>query len=148
MGSFIGHLGPGLIGLLYCIRTLYNALLRYYHCEKSRCVMTDCSEDRTRYQYRSSLTYKTFCSRSLPIEEIVIIVGSIFDVVAEVLASYHYNDPFVSIGGQHITIFLFFGIAACVSLMKHYGLPVPPDCEYACAALTFALEGFTLYNHA
>ncbi|XP_018008116.1 transmembrane protein 45A-like [Hyalella azteca] len=148
MGSFVGHLVPGIIGLLFCMRTLYNVLLRFYHCDKYSRVMAVDSEDAMRYRFRSSLTYKTFFCSNLPLEEFVIIAAAVIGTAAELISKLHYADPFVSVGGQHLTIFLFFGFAAVISTMKFYGVPVPTDCEYACAALAFGLEGFLLYHHA
>ncbi|KAF2364113.1 Protein of unknown function DUF716 (TMEM45) [Trinorchestia longiramus] len=146
MGSFQGHILPGTFFLIFGIRTLYKLLERYYLCRKVSLV-TSSTKDVVKYQFRSTLTYRSAVCPALPFEEIGVLCSSLLGTLGEVITGFDSSGHFITTNGHHVTMYLFFGIASFLVLLQHYRYPVPANCDYACTCLAFGMEGLLFYNH-
>ena len=131
MGSFAGHLYPGLVFATLALWWTFQSLNRYF-----RSLHTN-----TRFQ--SSITYPCTCLcgklQHWPVESIIKIS----------LLMLHFSVEMYRVStiecyyecGQHATMVFFFILGSAVEIMVHYKVPLPKDIEYLTNILAVAIEG-------
>uniref|UniRef100_A0A6A7GB76 Transmembrane protein n=1 Tax=Hirondellea gigas TaxID=1518452 RepID=A0A6A7GB76_9CRUS len=145
MGSFAGHILPGTIFLVMGIWSLYRQLERYFLHRKHVTLSTNGKEGSR--PYRTCITFSSSCCPNFPAEETTIIIVTIIGSVGEFVTAFEGNGEFRIGNAQHITMYMFFNIAASISILRHYRYPLPADIEYICMSLAYFIEGLLFFYH-
>eukprot|EP00095_Tigriopus_kingsejongensis_P000905 maker-scaffold186_size273091-snap-gene-1.30 protein:Tk00905 transcript:maker-scaffold186_size273091-snap-gene-1.30-mRNA-1 annotation:"hypothetical protein DAPPUDRAFT_301897" len=137
MGTFLGHLVPGicftLFGFYHVIQILHeyfrSLLVPYNHSFESRSCWSGPGKR--------------------PIEAYVKVFAAVFGVLGEILTAFDSEWNLVRIGnGQHITMFTFFGIHGVVDMfIAHGARSIPRGLDYLSGALAFAIEAVLFIWH-
>lgn len=139
MGTFIGHVFPGVALSMLAFWWLINILKRY-HQSKQKGI-----------PFRSSPTYKCSCPcvrlNNYEVEGAIKLVicsvgafGEIFNAFEDGKFKYYGN-------GQHATMFTSFAISGLLDLLRHHKFPVEEEASYAMTALCLAVEGILFKYH-
>ena len=136
MGTFEGHLYPGLVFATLALWWTFQSLNRYFR------------SLRTNSRFTSSTTYPCTCLcgklQTWPLESIIKIVLLTLHFSAEmygVVRGCYYEC------GQHATMLSFFILASAIEIMVHCKIPLPKDIEYLTNVLAVVIEGMMFRLH-
>ncbi|CAF1098595.1 unnamed protein product [Adineta ricciae] len=150
MGTWIGHIAPGVFFVIFALWWHVNNCLRYFrslvneHDEKSRAPM----------KFSGSTTYPCFClsgkrARHLPIESIMKILITSIHFSIEIITGYN-SEPRPHLGDEnaHHTAMLFgFFLGSWVEVLVHYKVPLPKRITQVMGFLAFGIEGLMMVFH-
>ena len=68
-------------------------------------------------------------------------------VLGETATGFNPDHSFHIGNGQHICMFLFFGLGGVVDVLLFYGVPLPPQSDYAVSILAFIMETLLFVHH-
>ena len=136
MGTFEGHLYPGLVFASLALWWTFQSLNRYF------------VSLRTNSRFKSSITYPCSCLcgklQRFPLESIIKIVFLALHFSAEmygVVRGCYYEC------GQHATMLFFFILGSCIEIMVYLKVPLPKDSEYLANILAVVIEGMMFRLH-
>ncbi|XP_038050802.1 transmembrane protein 45B-like [Patiria miniata] len=135
MGTFIGHIIPG---VFFMVLAIWNLLRPCFHSRPSR-YTSRC------HQFKKSLLNPVF------MEGVVKVIAT----VAAAIGELWWGGWKISSGGsfrslnnyQHATMYSFFGLAGLVELLTVTCLKLRPGLDKIFQATAFAVEGFLFYYH-
>ncbi|CAF2889889.1 unnamed protein product [Rotaria sp. Silwood2] len=151
MGSWIGHIAPGVFFILFALWWHINNCLCYLRTlgsgaiEKSR---------QQQVKFRGSTTYPCDCLpsktlRQLPIESILKILITSIHFSIELITGY-CREPTPHIGDEnaHHTAMLFgFFLGSWIEILVHYKFFIPKRITQVMGFLAFAIEGLMMAFH-
>jgi len=82
MGSFEGHLVPGLFFLVMGIWQTYKLLEKYYLIRRAAMLSRGRKEHVV---FRSSISHGLVCSKTIPIEEFIVVAMSCLGILGELI---------------------------------------------------------------
>ncbi|TRY62080.1 hypothetical protein TCAL_06238 [Tigriopus californicus] len=137
MGTFLGHLVPG---IFFTIFGFYH-VIRVLQCYFSSLYFPQ------QHPFRSQVCWSS--PGRVPIEAYVKVIVVVVGIIGEVFTAFDADWNFVKIGnGQHITMFAFFGLHGVVDLLNAYqGQIVPIGLDYLSGVLAFGIEGVLFAWH-
>ncbi|KAG8225795.1 hypothetical protein J437_LFUL005602 [Ladona fulva] len=141
MGSFLGHLVPGLFFTLFPLWWIYSIFRRYFITKKFH--------QNGEKGYLNTVSFPCrMCDGRIPVEGLIKLVSVIIGVIGEAATAFE-NGKFAHLGNvQHITMYSFFGFSGILDILYHWQCrALPPDLDYVAAFLAFAAEGFIFFNH-
>ena len=137
MGSFQGHLYPGLVFATLALWWTFQSLNRYFR------------SLRTNTYFKSSITYPCTCLcgklKRWPVESIIKMVLVTLQFSVEM-----YNGIFRGCYyacATHATMLFFFILGSGVEIMVHFKVPLPKDIEYLANVLAVVIEGMMFKLH-
>ena len=137
MGSFAGHLYPGLVFATLALWWTFQSLNRYFR------------SLRTNTRFESSITYPCTCLcgklQRWPVESIIKISLLILHFSVEMYRVSTIECYYEC--GQHATMVFFFILGSAVEIMVHYKVPLPKDIEYLTNILAVTIEGMMFRLH-
>ena len=138
MGTFVGHIVPGSFFFLHGVWTIIQVYRRYFRCLQRN------------EKYRSTVSYcwRADNSPQYPTESAFKIIAAVLGICGEVYTGFEPNGRFSLSNGQHITMYVFFGLSGVVDI-------VAPRCrllqelhvDYVIFAMAFAVELFLFRFH-
>lgn len=154
MGSFAGHLLPGLGFIVLAVKWLYSI------CKSNISSSTHERQSKSRllsppreFVSQSIKYHQTFAQRTgsrQPGDSLLIISISSIGIIGELITGFDHGI-FTHYGNmQHITMYSGYLVSAITSLLCHYKLPgVPKGLDYMTIALAVFIEGllFTFHLH-
>ncbi|XP_076059222.1 transmembrane protein 45B-like [Oratosquilla oratoria] len=144
MGSFLGHVVPGLFFTLFSLWSTCQVFKRYFVCQKAAATTGD---GKGRSKYRNTATHTSTCVPNVPAEGLLKVVATVIGMTGEFVTAFE-NGKFAHINNaQHMTMFFFFGLNGVCDILMHYRIPVPPNLDYISAVMAFAVEGLLFYYH-
>lgn len=156
MGSFMGHILPGSFFFGFGLWWVYNIFFRYFLCLRGGgsggggvggVGGVGGGGKNWRRRYRSTPTFSSPCCSNVPLEAFFKIAVTAIGITGEFATAFK-NGKFTHLNNaQHMTMYFFFGLNGVMDLALHYRLPLPPDVDYASAALAFLAEGVLFYYH-
>lgn len=145
MGTFLGHLLPGIFFLAWATWAIYNIFSRYFLSERVRAFGG--REGHRNATYRSTTTFPFPCCPNLPMEGFNR-VGLISLAMIGEFATAFQDGKFVHYGNaQHITMYFFFALSGVVDILTFYGMTIPPDIDYISVILAFTMEALIFAYH-
>ncbi|CAF0778759.1 unnamed protein product [Rotaria sp. Silwood1] len=152
MGSWIGHIAPGVFFVLFALWWHINNCMRYMRAFANGEMIGKATQQQVRF--RGSTTYpcgylpsKTL--RQLPIESIIKILITSIHFSIELITGYH-REPTPHIGDEnaHHTAMLFgFFLGSWVEILVHYKFLLPKRITQVMGFLAFGIEGLTMIFH-
>ncbi|CAF1342243.1 unnamed protein product [Rotaria magnacalcarata] len=151
MGTFIGHIAPGVFFIFFAFWWHIHNCARYI---KSLANEGDEKTKRTKNKFQGSTTYPCYCIpgkivHRLPIESIMKLLITSIHFSIELIGGY-YSEPTPHIGEEnaHHTAMLFgFFLGAWVEILVHCKAPLPTRITQAMGFLAFAMEGLMMGFH-
>lgn len=132
----MGHVVPGTFFTLFSLWWLYNVLYKYFYARRFRPL-----------SYKNTSCFPCACGRNFPLESCLKVIAVVIGMIGEFATGFE-DGHFTHIGNaQHMTMFFFFGINGLVDICYYKKWPLPPQLDYATAALAFSVEGFLFFNH-
>ncbi|CAF1028304.1 unnamed protein product [Didymodactylos carnosus] len=143
MGTWIGHIAPGVFFVFFALWWHIHNSLRYLRSIKLN-----------GYTFQGSTTYPCSCLpshglRNLPIESIMKLLITSIHFSIELYTGYG-ADPRPHIGDEnaHHTAMLFgFWIGAWVEILVHKGVALPKNIPQVMGFLAFAIEALMMVFH-
>jgi hypothetical protein len=141
MGSFVGHVAPGLFFIILSTWWVFVTSYRYIKANRHKNISNGKNK---RYSYRGSVTMPcSFCPckrlRSLPIESMIKFTGLLSQIIGEFIMGTGYandngqEERHVRIHEEslhHIIMFSGFLLASFVELLIYFGVPLPKKTVY------------------
>lgn len=137
MGTFLGHLSPGLSLILLGVWWTLNIFKDFY---KSKC--------KNGIPYQSHPWYPGPFFKSFPLEsgfKVIIVIGSVIIEVCRMIFFNKFYKYLVNV--QHLTMFTFFALNGVMDLLKYYNFALPDGIEVTSGILALSVEAFIFYNH-
>jgi hypothetical protein len=129
MGTWIGHIAPGIFFILFALWWHVNNCIRYF---KSHIHIIDGNNQQKQYQFQGSTTYPCICLPGkvlpqIPLESILkILITSIHFTIELVTGYYPQPRPHIGDENAHHTAMLFgFFLGAWIEVFIHYKVPLP-----------------------
>ncbi|CAF1262927.1 unnamed protein product [Rotaria sordida] len=151
MGSWIGHIAPGIFFILFAFWWHINNCVRYL---RSLASETIGEEKQKQVKFRGSTTYPFNCLpsktlRHLPLESIIKILITTIHFSIEIHNGYNKEPtPHIREENAHHTAMLFgFFLGAWVEILVHYKILVLKRITQAMGFLAFAIEGLMMVFH-
>ncbi|KAI1288384.1 Transmembrane protein 45B [Halotydeus destructor] len=140
MGSFIGHLVPGLFLCFFATRWTFLSWYRYF--------TYDPSNNRTSGSPVCQASYPCPLGRGVPLEGLVKVVACSIGMVGEYMTAF-VGGHFVYMGNvQHFAMYFFFAINGLADIAAHYRTTwVPPGSDYATMAVATFVQGLLFAFH-
>ncbi len=140
MGTFQGHLLPGLFFLAFAIWWTTQIAKRHVMCKQRR------------RDYFATASFTCFYGkwRKYPIEGIFKVLMTGIGMAAELFAAFDYghSKTIVSMGDlQHVTMYLFFFLAAVSDILMRKTKLLPYGADYIMFAGAFTIEGLLFKYH-
>lgn len=113
MGSFLGHLSPGIFFIFFSIRWLLVIMSTFYNQQRKR------SSDQDRV-FKSSTTFPFRCCpfSNVNFEAWIKLVCCAIGIAGEFVTAFNSEWKFVNYGNsQHMVMFFFFGINGLVEIV-------------------------------
>ncbi|CAF1157384.1 unnamed protein product [Didymodactylos carnosus] len=143
MGSWIGHIAPGVFFIVFALWWHIHNSLRYIRSIKPN-----------GHKFHGSTTYPCSCLpshylRSLPIESIMKLLITSIHFTIEIVTGYHTSPkPFIDDENSHHTAMLFgFWVGAWIEILIHKGVPLPKKIPQTMGFLAFAIEALMMVFH-
>ncbi|CAF3436661.1 unnamed protein product [Rotaria sp. Silwood1] len=172
MGSWIGHIAPGMfktmnikedrlslpfhlyLGIFFVFFAFWWHLHNCARYIRSLANEKEENTKREKYKFQGSTTYPCICLpgktlRRLPIESIVKILITSIHFSIEIITGYN-SQPRPHLGDEnaHHTAMLFgFFLGSWVEILVHYKVPLPNRINQVMGVLAFAMEGLTMVFH-
>jgi len=138
MGTFLGHMIPGVFFCVFSTWWLWNIVSRHY---KARLLLRN-------HEYRSTATFSSSCCPNIPIEGIIKLALISLGILGEALTAVNHTTHGINWGNlHHITMFSFFGLTGLIDILVFYKLPLPVDSDYVTAMMAFIVEFILFHNH-
>ena len=152
MGSFVGHLLPGLLYIGLGIQWFYSLCMSHFSCPHERQsknrLLSPPSELSQSINYHQTISQRT--STKQPIEALSLIFLLTIGVLGEFITGFEHGTFTHYSNLQHITMYVAWIIATISSLLCHYKVTgVPKGFDYLTFALALFIEGllFTFHLH-
>lgn len=142
MGSFAGHLIPGVFFVSFALWWTVHIWLRYW---KARL-----RSDIKSYKNSATYTCGSCCcqNRSLPIEGFLKITFTVIGIIAEIATGFNGYGYFANIGNaQHISMYSMFLISGVIDILLYFGISLPKNLDYYWASVAFMGEGILFKFH-
>ncbi|CAF1000952.1 unnamed protein product [Rotaria sordida] len=151
MGSWIGHIAPGIFFIIFAFWWHIHNCARYI---RSLAHERDEKIKREKYKFQGSTTYPCYCLpgkifHRLPIESIVKILITSIHFSIEIITGYN-SQPRPHLGDEnaHHTAMLFgFFLGSWIEILVHYKVPLPKRINQVMGFLAFAIEGLMMVFH-
>ncbi|CAF1172388.1 unnamed protein product [Adineta steineri] len=153
MGTWIGHIAPGVFFICFAFWWHINNCRRYL-----KSLASEEDDEKTKQQkqlkFQGSTTYPCFyCPsktiRHLPIESILKILITSIHFTIEIITGWNWS-PRIHLGDEnaHHTAMLFgFFLGSWVEILVHYKVPLPKRTTQVMGFLAFAIEGLMMVFH-
>ncbi|UJR08740.1 hypothetical protein I4U23_012997 [Adineta vaga] len=150
MGTWIGHIAPGVFFVIFALWWHINNCIRYF-----RSLVNE-NDEKTRQpmKFYGSTTYPCFCFprkyvRRLPLESILKILITSIHFSIEIITGYDSHPrPHLGDENAHHTAMLFgFFLGSCIEILVHYKVPFPKRINQIMGFLAFAIEGLMMIFH-
>ncbi|UJR37463.1 hypothetical protein I4U23_030166 [Adineta vaga] len=150
MGTWIGHIAPGIFFVLFALWWHVNNCIKYLN---SLVNETDV-QTKPSVKFRGSTTYSCYCLpsktlRQAPIESILKVLITTIHFSIELITGYD-SQPRPHIGDEnaHHTAMLFgFFLGAWIEILVHFKVPLPKRITQVMGFLAFAIEGVMMVFH-
>ncbi|CAF0950256.1 unnamed protein product [Rotaria sp. Silwood1] len=151
MGTWIGHIAPGIVFILLAFWWHINNCARYI---RSLVHGRDEKTKQEKYKFQGSTTYPCICLpgkvlRRLPIESIVKIIVTSIHFTIELTGGYSSQPRphIMDVNVQHMAMLFGFFVGSWVEILVHYKVPLPHRINQVMGILAFAIEGLMLVVH-
>jgi hypothetical protein len=167
MGSFIGHIAPGILKKIYVmfiidyiLGVFFILFALWWHinnCIRYLRSTTNVTDEETKQQvpvkFRGSTTYPCNClcrkGHLIPIESILKVLITFIHFTIELVTGWNPGPPpYIGDENAHHTAMLFgFFLGSWVEIMVHYKVPLPKRTTQVVGFLAFAIEGLMMVFH-
>ena len=101
MGSFQGHVLPGVFFLLVGLRTTYKQLEKYFLARRATIL-----GQRKGLAFRTSLTHGFDCCRNVPVEEMGLIFMAVFGIIGNFIERELQDHDFTKVYCEPVISYL------------------------------------------
>ncbi|CAF1263415.1 unnamed protein product [Rotaria sordida] len=151
MGSWIGHIAPGVFFIFFAFWWHINNCARYI---RSLVYNRDENTRQEKYEFQGSTTYPCHCIpikfiRRLPIESIVKILVTSIHFSIELHDGYRSQPKphIITLYVNHMAMLFGFFLSSWVEILVHYKVPLPKRINQVMGVLAFTMEGFMFLFH-
>ena len=139
MGTFLGHILPGLALFIYGLHLIIKSL-RLYFTTRQR---------NSRFTSSASFPCNCLCGKlkELPMEGYIKIFFTLVMITAEIVTGHKDGQIVILSNLQHSSMYAFFGLNGLIDVLAHYKVSLPPDMDYASSALAFIIEAVLFKFH-
>lgn len=152
MGSFLGHVIPGIFFILFALWWSLMTPLKYL---KIRKVIN--GRVKINIKYKTSPTMACICCSSVlqkyPIESIVKLVFALIGMLIEGPTGFKFNNSnpsswyYMATHAQHLTMYAAFLIDAIVEILVHFKVNLPSKIDFVCGIFAYSCEGLLFQFH-
>uniref|UniRef100_T1JB63 CIP2A N-terminal domain-containing protein n=1 Tax=Strigamia maritima TaxID=126957 RepID=T1JB63_STRMM len=137
MGTFAGHVVPGSCFIIISIWWTFSIYRKHYKCI--------CNNRK----FFSSTWFSLNENSNFPTESLVKLCLVVLGISGETYTAFDRNGVFLHLeNGQHISMFLFFGLQSIVEILQFYRFSfILANSEYLTAILGFIVEGLVFSFH-
>ena len=138
MGTFLGHVAPGLFLYVFGFWTNVQLFIKFHH---SR---------RRRVEFECTPTFKIKCpccgDKKQEVEGVVKFIMCVTGILAEVITGIHCPG-FCTSNTHHITMYTIFGLTGVIDILVHRQVTLPDNIQYCFLILAFGVEGLLFRFH-